>query len=155
MSKIKNYDLKIGDDLFKYVGLGEILKYTVIGIHTYENITQYKIQCLNCNGHSPCELLINYDDHNRLKYVCMCTEIDDEGDYFKNHFYWHNDTKYYFFLNKNELIINIYEQDLKELNAEIKELKEKTENKEKELVDIELKLNILKNKDKEAKHDES
>ena len=76
-----NEALNIGDSLYRYVVLGGIFHYIVIGKREYADDVQYEVECQTCNHGYKCVVLVAYDDYGRLMTVRALSDDDGERQY--------------------------------------------------------------------------
>jgi len=72
-------NLKIGDELFKYVEFGGIFRYIVIGVRNYEDGNQLEVECKNCTHGWMCRVLVAQNDHGNLIAVHMLNDEENES----------------------------------------------------------------------------
>ena len=109
--------LKIGDKLYRYVEVGGIFTYTIIGLRISEFETAYEARCETCTHGWKCEMVIGNSD-DKLVYRYM---INDDEDNRQN--YWHND-KTQFHQDVNLAKIDAYNNQNKYWSEKINKLEE-------------------------------
>lgn len=84
-------EIKIGDELFRYVDGGGVFRYIVTGRREYADGVQLEVECKTCSHGWQCQLLIAENDYGRIIAVHMLnnTEEDDQR-------YWHTNEGHYF-----------------------------------------------------------
>lgn len=123
--------LKIGDHLYRYVGIGKIFDFECIGFHQYKDNCFYHMKCLNCSDHDPCEILVGFDLYGkRFNFI---DSLNNRGkDYDEDdQRHWHSGDER-FYQSKEDCILNylgnVREDRLKNIETIKKRLKDEENN---------------------------
>lgn len=74
----------IGDKFYRWIDVRGVFEYIVKGIRKYENDEQYELECQQCGHGDKCLLLCAIDDYQRLQYIKL---LNDDEDNSQSH--WH------------------------------------------------------------------
>lgn len=128
---MKNAEIKIGQKLYKYSTF-YLMEYEVFGILEREDGIYYQIKCLSCQHGEKCEVLIKWNDNNKLKYVSMlnnCSE-DDEKQY-----YWHTDEgKDFYCLSKKDALEKLLQRNIKLCEEQVNDLEKRIKDKKESIL---------------------
>lgn len=83
--------LELGSKVYRYVPMSGIHAYIVEGVHTYEGVVQYVVEDQACSHGWKCKLLIAVNDYDKLAFVSMVNEDEEDP---QRH--WHNDSNYFY-----------------------------------------------------------
>ena len=106
MSKERKKDITkyaIGDSLFRYVEMGGLFEFKVIGIRVYgpgeqtARDTQLEVEAQSCAHGWKCRVLVAQDDYGKLVSIGMLNEDEDDPQR-----YWHTQGEYYFYPTKGQ-----------------------------------------------------
>ena len=120
--------LNIGDSLYRYVVMGGMFHYIVIGKREYPDDVQYEVECQTCSHGYKCIVLIAYDDHGRLKTVRTLNDGDGDRQYM-----WHinDESCFHYRRTKAEAGQDYFDQRIKDADEEIKKAQRTIERMEK------------------------
>lgn len=76
---MKIADVKVGDELFRYVFPKGVFRYVVIGRREYAEGVQLEVECKTCSHGWQCQLLLAQDDYDHIVAVHMLNN-DEEDD---------------------------------------------------------------------------
>lgn len=130
--KIEKYrkEYQIGTKLYHCASC-KYLEYKIIGIRETANTIEFEIECQNCNDHNPCRVLIQPNDYDKLVYICMLNN-DDEEEFGTDHQYiWHTTNEgYTYHKNINNARVEFYKEfkikkqkELEQAEKQIQEIK--------------------------------
>lgn len=88
---------KIGDKLYRAIRYHSVFEYTVTGVREREKSSQYEVKCDSCKDHPNCELLIAYNDYDKLIHIEM---LNDDEDLCRSQRFWHENEGFYFCTTK-------------------------------------------------------
>lgn len=128
---------EIGKEFYRYVALGGIFTYRVVGIRSYESDSLYELECQSCSHGYKCLLLCALDDDNKLQYIRTLNDDEDSPQD-----YWHKECGE-FFETKNEVLRSAYKKQLQKYQDDISTLKNKLKESENSYQRIEVLLNEL------------
>jgi hypothetical protein len=98
------------------------MEYEVFGILEREEGTYYQIKSLSCRHSGHCEVLIKWGDNNKLKYVSMLNE--DDEDCKDTQYYWHTDEwQDFYYTTKKEALERVYQRSIKSCEEKILDYK--------------------------------
>ncbi len=137
--------LNISDKLYRAITYTGIFEYTVIGIRERENSSQYEVRCETCRDHKNCELLIAYNDYDKLIHIEM---LNEDEELCKAQRLWHNNEGYYFQINKRDAEKDRALTYLKSAQEAVNKAKASLVSAEKHLVEIQDLMNVIENKRK-------
>lgn len=140
--------LKIGDKLYRAIPYSSVFEYTVFGIRERENSSQYEIRCESCKDHEKCELLIAYDDYDKLIHIEM---INEDKELCRKHRMWHENGKYFFRTNKYDAEEDRALTYLREAEKSVEDKKNALDYAKKYLTQIQDMINLIEVKRKEPK----
>lgn len=140
---MKRKILNIGDKLYRAIKYNTVFEYTVIGVRERKNYRQYEVRCESCLDHEKCELLIAYDDYNRLIHIEM---LNEDEDLCEKQRFWHTNDGYYFQTNKYQAEKDRAQTYLKEAEEAVKKNKDNLANAEKQLIKMKDLINIIEAK---------
>lgn len=106
--------IKIGDELFRYVEMGGIFRYVVIGVRSYEDSVQLEVECQTCSHGWKCRLLVAQDDYGKIVHVHMLNE--DEDDHQRH---WHTNDGYHFWLSSQEARAESFKRAISRAKEEV------------------------------------
>ena len=131
-------EMKIGDKLYRYVDVGGVFEYEVIGIRQYESGNQIEVRCNTCNHGWKCEVLVAMNDYGKLISIQMLN--DRECDSQKC---WHSQDKFHFWKTSSEAKKEKYADMIKTIKDDIKLCEVGLAAKKKNLADIEIAVSLL------------
>lgn len=123
-------EIKLGQKLYKYATF-YLMEYEVFGILQREEGEYYQVRCNSCKHGTKCEVLLKFNDQQKLIYVSMLNEDEEDKQY-----YWHVSStisgaeEYYHFSKKDALTavlgraIKSEEESIKKFEENIKRCKE-------------------------------
>lgn len=102
MTKKDISEYAVGDSMFRYVAMGGVFEFKVIGVRRYGDqketqSTQLEVESQSCNHGWKCQLLVAQDDYGRLVSIGMLNEDESEPQK-----YWHTQDEYHFYPRKVE-----------------------------------------------------
>lgn len=129
--------IEIGKEFYRYVAMGGVFTYRVVGIRSYETESLYELECQSCTHGYKCLLLCALDDDNKLQYIRTLNDDEDNPQD-----YWHKDCGE-FFQTKNEVLASAYKKQLQKYQDDISTQKNKLKEMESSYKHIEVLLNEL------------
>ena len=132
-------DMKIGDKLYRYVDLGGVFEYEVIGIRSYSSGNQLEVRCNSCSHGWKCEVLVAMNDYNKIVSIQMLNNDEDD-----NQRHWHCQEKFHFWKTPSEAKTEKLNDMINNLNQEIKKAEEVVTFKKKQLQEVKLAIEVAK-----------
>ena len=122
--------MKIGDTLYKYSGLGNIITYKCIAIVQTGEHEHYEVECNACTHGFKCVVRIKkIKGLNAYEYVCMINDPEDEQEL------WHKNEWYY--TTKSEALVSVYQRLIKDAKQNVMDAKSKFKAAEQRVEELE------------------
>lgn len=111
--------MKIGDELFRYIVMGGIHRFIVLGVRQYEDSEQYEIEDQNCAHGWKCRLLVARNDYGKLHAIHMLNEDEDDR---QRH--WHTNDGFHFWPTVGEAKAEAYRDALRKADERVSNAEE-------------------------------
>ena len=135
--------MKQGDKLYKYQGFSKYAEYIVTAVIKRESLTQYELECQNCEHGFKCRILVK-KIRGTQQYEFLCCVNDEEEEYKAWHTDWGKKEELYYHSLK-EARIAVYESAISRKKSEIKNHQDIIVNLEKNLLEIQSHFENIKN----------
>lgn len=132
--------MKIGDELYKYQGFGKLATYICTGIIKRDKLTQYEVECQNCDHGFNCRVLVVKKRGDDV-YSFVVSVNDDTGEYEC----WHHSNEEHerFFSTKIRARDEVYDNALRQKRASLQKLEDRMVAERKSMKELEQHYNNL------------